>query len=235
MAKKRNSGPGEINAGSMADIAFLLLIFFLVTTTMDTDAGILRQLPPMMPDVLTFEVPKKNVYEVKVNRNDLLLVEGEEMDISDLKESTMIFMQNPDNIETLPELVLRTEDDVNTELARLKMILLTYPDRKDIQKEVRKWENRKVTIELLGDYWELPKSAVISLQNDPETSYDMYIKVQNELTRAIRELRDELSNEKFGKDYKDLDKISERDKIIAIRTVYPQRISEAEPIVSSNR
>jgi biopolymer transport protein ExbD len=75
----------EINAGSMADIAFLLLIFFLVTTTMDQDMGIMRQLPPIvdLPENPP-EVKKKNVYEVLVNANDDLLVEGKEMKINQL-------------------------------------------------------------------------------------------------------------------------------------------------------
>ncbi|HKL40128.1 MAG TPA: biopolymer transporter ExbD, partial [Cryomorphaceae bacterium] len=77
----------EINAGSMADIAFLLLIFFLVTTTMDQDIGILRQLPPPVPEDLdTPPVKKRNVYEVLVNSKNQLLVENERMDIRDLKE-----------------------------------------------------------------------------------------------------------------------------------------------------
>ena len=81
MARRKSSGPGEINAGSMADFAFLLLIFFLVTTTMDTDAGILRQLPPPIPIDAPEPPPvkEKNVYVVLVNKNDLLLVEGEVM------------------------------------------------------------------------------------------------------------------------------------------------------------
>ena len=72
----------EINAGSMADIAFLLLIFWLVTTTIDSDEGIQRQLPPIVPPVENPPVVKeRNVYVVLVNGKDQLLVEGEIMDI----------------------------------------------------------------------------------------------------------------------------------------------------------
>ena len=236
MARRKSSGPGEINAGSMADIAFLLLIFFLVTTTMDTDAGILRQLPPPLPPNQPDPPPvkEKNVYVVLVNKNDLLLVEGEVMEIGDLREGTKEFLTNPNNSDDLPTRTLRTASEVNAKVNEYKAFVQQSPDRDDLRKELSKWEKKQTAIELIGEYMELPSSAVISLRNDTETSYDMYIQVQNELTRAINELRDDLSNEKFGKPYGELDKNTEKDKIIAIRTVYPQRISEAEPNVTQN-
>ena len=68
MLKKRaRQGPGEINAGSMADIAFLLLILFLVTTTMDTDVGILRLLPPVIDEEVKMDVRDRDVYQVLIN------------------------------------------------------------------------------------------------------------------------------------------------------------------------
>ncbi len=88
----------------MADIAFLLLIFFLVTTTMDTDAGILRLLPPIVEDDADPDIVKeRNVYIVLINDADQLLVEGGPMDIKDLREGAKEFMTNPDNSEDLPE------------------------------------------------------------------------------------------------------------------------------------
>jgi biopolymer transport protein ExbD len=95
----------EINAGSMADIAFLLLIFFLVSTTMDTDMGILRQLPPM-PEEETpdeeVEVRERNIFVVLVNRDNQLLVEGEVMDIKNLRDAAKEFIVNPYNDPDLP-------------------------------------------------------------------------------------------------------------------------------------
>jgi biopolymer transport protein ExbD len=85
MAKRKIQ---EINAGSMADIAFLLLIFFLVSTTMDTDSGIVRKLPPMPEEEKQedqVDVKERNIFVVLVNRNNQLLVEGELMDIKDLR------------------------------------------------------------------------------------------------------------------------------------------------------
>lgn len=224
----------EINAGSMADIAFLLLIFFLVTTTMDQDIGILRQLPPPVPDDMEKppEVKQRNVYEVLVNSNDRLLVEGEPMDIRDLKKGAIEFYTNPTGSPDLPQLTRITRGVVQENINNIKKALAQDPDNKDIKDKLEDWEDRMTAIDLIGPYDELPSSALISLQNDRGTSYDMYISVQNELSSALNQLRNDLSNSKFGKPYTELDPAKDEDKpmIKAIRAVYPQRISEAEPV-----
>ncbi|MBN2743523.1 MAG: biopolymer transporter ExbD [Marinilabiliaceae bacterium] len=178
----------EINAGSMADIAFLLLIFFLITTTMGTDAGLARMLPPPLPPETEAPPPvnERNVFVVLLNSNNQLLVENQYMDIKELKRATKEFIENPFNKENLSE-------------------------KKDQQ------------IDFFGLY---PVSkGIISLQNDRNTQYQAYLSVQNELQAAYNELRDELSKRKFGKAYADLDEEQQK----AVREVYPQRISEAEP------
>ncbi len=95
----------EINAGSMADIAFLLLIFFLVTTTMDTDSGILRKLPPMPENeeqMDEIQIRERNIFVVLVNRDNQLLVEGEPMEIYELKDAAKEFIVNPADDPNLP-------------------------------------------------------------------------------------------------------------------------------------
>ncbi len=94
----------EVNAGSMADIAFLLLIFFLVTTTMDSDTGLARTLPPIVPadEPPPPPIRERNVFAVLLNSQNQLLVEGEPMDISDLKEAAKEFIENPERKEELP-------------------------------------------------------------------------------------------------------------------------------------
>ncbi len=86
----------EINAGSMADIAFLLLIFFLVTTTMDVDTGISRKLPEKQPeDIVPPILKEKNVFEVNINRRNEILVEGDTyMKVGDLREAAIDFIDN---------------------------------------------------------------------------------------------------------------------------------------------
>jgi len=96
----------EINAGSMADIAFLLLIFFLVATTMDIDTGLSRLLPPMPEDEEQeddSEIRERNVFVVLINRDDQLFVEKEVVDISELKQMTKEFFVNPEDDATLSE------------------------------------------------------------------------------------------------------------------------------------
>ncbi|MGD9994650.1 MAG: ExbD/TolR family protein [Salinivirgaceae bacterium] len=179
----------EYNAASLADIAFMLLIFFLVTTTMDTDTGISRMLPPPMPkDQIDDDVKikERNVFVVLINKNDQLLVEGQPMNIDDLKEEAKEFIENPADLETLPEKEPK-------EIPYFGMVPIS--------------------------------KQVISLQNDRGTSYGVYLKAQNELAKAYNELRDELGMRKFGKKYDDLDS----DQQDAVRSIYPQRISEAEP------
>jgi len=90
----------EVNAGSMADIAFLLLIFFLVTTTMDADIGLGTVLPPYQEEPDDTENPPKNdrnVFEILVNGNNQLMVEKQAMDISKLTDATKAFILNPHN------------------------------------------------------------------------------------------------------------------------------------------
>ncbi|WP_120241746.1 ExbD/TolR family protein [Marinifilum flexuosum] len=179
----------EINSSSMADIAFLLLIFFLVSTTMDVDTGIYKKLPPIpetdQPDE-EIKVKKRNVLAILVNRNDELLVNGELLDISQLREKTKEFILNPNNSEDLPE------------------------------KHVK-------TVPYFGDV--MVSKGLVSLQNDRGTSYEMYIRVQDELAIAARELKDEKAMSKWGKVYSELDK-EQQD---AVKKYVPMAISEAEP------
>ena len=120
MASNRRGLP-EINAGSMADIAFLLLIFFLVTTTMDQDTGINRKLPPM-PDSeqeTPPEINAKNIYVVKINSINQLLVEGEIMQISDLKAVAKQFINNngmdPRSSDNPEKAIISLQNDRGTE------------------------------------------------------------------------------------------------------------------------
>ncbi len=91
----RRGGPPEVNAGSMADIAFLLLIFFLVTTTIETDAGLDRMLPPIdPPDEEQVVIKQKNIFTVNINKNGQLLVEEELTNLKELRKKAMTFLDN---------------------------------------------------------------------------------------------------------------------------------------------
>ena len=229
----------EINAGSMADIAFLLLIFFLVTTTMDQDKGIMRQLPPIedIPEDPPI-VKKKNVYEVLVNANDDLLVEGEEMNVKNLRDGAIEFLTNSGVFndepadENLTERVWVRRSEIVAKIAEVKGYMAADQEKSsDYKGQLESLESQMDAIELFGEYKELTDAAVISLQNDHGTSYNMYLQVQNELASAINELRDELTMKLLNKRYMELDdKLDNERKVLkAVRAIFPQRISEAEP------
>ena len=259
----------EINAGSMADIAFLLLIFWLVTTTIESDEGIKRQLPPPVPpDIDVPQAKEQNVFNVKVNFLDALLVEGLPLEIDQLKDKAKNFLiatgdgimaheidgmtigknrdvemitgANKKTNAAFPEREWVRKANVKVKVAEYEQIveMAREEDKDAFQKVLDKWNEKLRTIELLGgDYKELPASALISMQNDNNTTYNTYLQVQNELQSAVNELRDELALAKFGMSYRDLEDIYGRNKqdkktlakITAVRSVYPQRISEAEP------
>ena len=178
-----------MNTSSTADIAFLLLCYFLMTTTMGSQTGLSRRLPPM-PDpnqkVDDQKVNRRNIIVVKINSADRILAGSEPIDVSQLNNKIREFLTNPNNDPNLPE------------------------------REVKE-------IEGFGTY--AVSKGVISLQNDRGTSYQAYIAVQNELVKAINELRDEFSLKNYGKRYNRLDE--DQQKIV--RDCIPSNISEAEP------
>ena len=103
MAKQKKKVP-DLNAGSMADISFLLLIFFLVTTTMDVDSGITRRLPPPVENPeMDVKVKERNIMNVMINKYDKMLVNGKPGDITTLKEMTKQFITPNPNDEKAPE------------------------------------------------------------------------------------------------------------------------------------
>jgi biopolymer transport protein ExbD len=188
MKRKKRGMPG-INSTATADIAFILLFFFLVTSTMDIDTGIIRRLPPPVdPNEKPEDINKRNLLEVRINSQDYLWAQGRYMDITELKDATKQFISNKENNPNLSD-------------------------------------KKEVNIPMLGGTY-MASKGIISLKNDRGTSYEMYVKVQNELARAITELRNELSREFFGMKFTDL---VDQEKIEAIQKAIPVAISEAEP------
>ena len=104
MARKKRKVPG-INGASCADIAFMLLLFFLLTTSMDTDQGLPRQLPrpPEKDQKVEQEINKRNILEVRLNSSNQILCAGEEVTLAELRAKTKEFLENPNNSENLPE------------------------------------------------------------------------------------------------------------------------------------
>ncbi len=120
----------EINAGSTADIAFLLLIFFLVTTTMDVDSGITRKLPPPVEDnVEDVIVKNRNVLKVLINSHNRLLIDGKPGDISMLKNKVIDFMSIHPNNDSYPEFSLKHIDELGLDIQMSKGIISLKNDR----------------------------------------------------------------------------------------------------------
>ncbi len=196
----------EVNAGSMADIAFLLLIFFLVTTTIETDSGLNRKLPPMEDQVDPPIIREKNIFTVVVNKNNQLLVEEKLTDVAELRQLAIDFLDNGGGVgEEACDYCQGARDEASSD----------NPDK-----------------------------AIISLKNDRETSYKVYIAVQNELVAAYNDLR----NREFlrlypnvGLNFVDAEKkyddpltsaeVAEdlKPKLDVVKQMYPQKLSEAEP------
>jgi biopolymer transport protein ExbD len=203
----RRSAP-EVNAGSMADIAFLLLIFFLVTTTIEVDSGIASKLPPPLEeDTPPPPIKEKNIFQVVVNSENRLLVEDADMNIGKLTEAAVKFLDNGGGTDPRNACSYCRGD-----------------------KDPASSDN--------------PKKAIISLVNDRQTSYKMYLAVTNELVRAYAILRDRESKRLYNETYESMmDRINNwpatetdtpeyeelEDKIDKVRDLFPRNLSEAEP------
>ena len=196
----------EVNAGSMADIAFLLLIFFLVTTTIETDSGINRKLPPMEELIDPPIIKERNIFTVVVNKNNDILVEEKPMELRDVREAAVAFLDNGGGVGEEACNYCKGERDSSSS--------------------------------------DNPDKAIISLKNDRETDYKVYISVQNELVAAYNQLRDReflalypdermtyVEADKLYTDPRTSLKVKAKlkPKLDVLKKMYPQKLSEAEP------
>jgi biopolymer transport protein ExbD len=170
--RKRRKMP-ELNAGSMADIAFLLLIFFLVVTTIAEDKGI----PVILPEYYDGPpgpAPENNVLKILVNADDNLLVESKPTNINRMKDIVIDFVNNTGGDSNKPN---------------------------------------------------SPDKAIISLQNDVNTSYEIYVQIYAHIHDAYTSMRNDMAQENFKTNYKDL---AVADKNTVLKR-YPMKLSEADP------
>lgn len=179
--RKGNRPSAEVNSGSMADIAFLLLIFFLVTTTIASDKGLPVLLPPKKELEQDVKIKERNIFNILVNSNDLLLVEEQLMDITELKDAAKTFITN------------NGQDPESSES---------------------------------------PEKAVISFKTDRGTSYEMYVKVRDQLKTAYAELRADhlkVSVEKYQDIKKNRKEPENKERYDDAKKAFPEMISDAEP------
>lgn len=239
MARRREGE--EINAGSMADIAFLLLIFFIVTTTMELEAGIPSNLPikvELPPDFEFPEVKKRDVFAISINSNNQLRVEEELHQLEDIGDmlysyftANMYNTDNANNDQDWARYENRTIEGCKEQIKLANIELEANPDDLMVQSRILKWEKRLSVCEALpnGTFNEIHETAVIQIKQKAKTSYGTYIAVQNELRKIINQVRDEKCKELFnGVSYYDLDSELEGDqeKIRILRVLVPERIIE---------
>lgn len=175
----------EVNAGSMADIAFLLLIFFLVTATISSDEGINRKLPAECPPGTDCEtmIPERNLFRISINNKDEIMVENEIIDLDELKDLTKLFINN------------------NGDGSCAYCTGVKNPEGSDN-----------------------PSKAVISLLTHPQATYNRFIQVQDRLTAAYYELRNDYCLNVLNKPATELTS----EELKQVKEAYPFIISEAE-------
>jgi biopolymer transport protein ExbD len=195
----------EVNAGSMADIAFLLLIFFLVTTTIEKDKGILRSLPPIEPP--TDEqviIRQKNLFTVLLNKHDQLLVEDEPMEVKDLRQAAIDFLDNGGSTNAEGEkcdYCLGKKDPESSD----------HPD--------------KAIITLQHDR-ETSYGKYIEVQNELVAAYNF---LRNREAKRLYNTTFIKMLENKDDPYYQGDKEKLKEKIDKIKEMYPLKLSEAEP------
>jgi biopolymer transport protein ExbD len=172
--KSKRRATHQVEAGAMADIAFLLLIFFLVTTTIIQESGLQVRLPAYLPAPVQ-PLPDRNVLSVKINAGNQLLVEQELLPVDQLSAKLTQFVQNPARSPKLPS---------------------------------------------------SPRHAVVALQHDRGTSYEVYLTVYDQLLKGYQKLWQEEAQRLYGRAYKQLRQREQR----AVRKAFPLVISESEPV-----
>jgi len=200
----RRKGAPEVNAGSMADIAFLLLIFFLVTTTIETDAGLDRMLPPIEPPDTDVVIKQKNIFTVSINKSGQLLVEEELMNLEDLRDAAIAFLDNGGAPAGSPEYCnyCKGDHDASSSDNPQKAIISLKNDRETAYKTYITVQN-----ELVGAYNYLRNRESRRLYNRDFT--EMESEYLNPETPSS--VRDEL-----------------KEKVQRIQELFPQKLSEAE-------
>lgn len=200
----RRAGAPEVNAGSMADIAFLLLIFFLVTTTIETDAGLDRMLPPIEPPDTDVVIKQKNIFQVNINKNGQLLADEELIELKQLRAKATAFLDNGGDGSCTYCKGRRNSDSSDNPT---KAIISLKNDR-----ETKYGTYITVQNELVGAYNDLRNREAQRLFGADFT--DMEAEYLNPETP--QSIKDDL-----------------KDKVKSIQDLFPQKLSEAETSTSN--
>ena len=240
----------EINAGSMADIAFLLLLFFLVTTTMDKDQAYIRNIPKKVevpPD--NIEIQERNILSIKANSQNQLMVRGDVFSNPDDISDYILKFYRTSEIVNKPEENFPLYSTATIELCIKKMDELTEQiDVADMNGDgdlvtflisaQDEWNKKKKALMLYGktELREIDKQAHIKIEVQKATAYSIFTRIHNEIEEALVELRNKKCKELFGEPFtlvkqrynQDGDN-RDRDIIDLIEILYPAKIIEVEP------
>jgi len=200
----RRAGAPEVSAGSMADIAFLLLIFFLVTTTIETDAGLDRMLPPIEPPDTDVVIKQKNIFQVNINKNGQLLADDELVELKDLREKAMAFLDNGGAPSGSPD----------------------YCNYCKGKRDAASSDNPGKAIISLKNDRETKYSTYITVQNELVGAYNdlRNREAQRLYKKDFTEMEAEYLNPETSDDVKE----ELKEKVKRIQDLFPQKLSEAE-------
>lgn len=220
----------EVNAGSMADIAFLLLIFFLVTSEMTREAGMFQLLPEKTEDKpeQVKKIKDRNIIEVLVNNNNDILFENTEVSLDEIPNLVKEMILNEGNDDKWPENRAITKEELQKLVDKNRVDLegAEESEIRLIEKKLRKSELRVKALETFGEHFR-KSSHVINMQATQGASYDTYIKLKDKLKQAYTSLRNDLAKKKLqGRGWDNLT-IDEKQML---KMVYKENISEA-PVV----
>lgn len=243
----------EINAGSMADIAFLLLIFFLVTTTMDKDTAFIRSIPKKV--VVTtppVDVEERDILAIMANNRNQLMVRGEVFDDPNkISEFVLKFYRTNEKVNdptnNFPMYSSASKSEIDAKIGEIEK-QLEEAEAKGAQKEmieffdnsIREWEKKKNALNLLGtsELREISGQAHIRIEVQIATEYSIFAKIQTEIEEALYELKDDRAKELWGVSYGvlkrkyALEKDKARDekaKLDLLDILYPAKIIEVTP------
>lgn len=238
----------EINAGSMADIAFLLLIFFLVTTTMDKDTAYLRKIPKKVETPNDVVIQEKNIYKIVINSKQQIQARDSVIDISEIESLNgrikHFYLINRDKKENrkkdYPYYAFGTKElyqqNLNNNYNKLDALEAQEEMTEKIEKTIdqtnvaiEKWNEKLDMIKMYTKYSgkrEMPEIAFeahVRLESFIDTDYSAYVAVQSEVQKAVTELRNEEAEKLFGITYS------------AMKKYYQQNLLEDTPKVREYR
>ncbi|MBI35189.1 MAG: hypothetical protein CMP67_07485 [Flavobacteriales bacterium] len=218
----------EVNAGSMADIAFLLLIFFLVTSEMTQESGMFQLLPEKVADTSPPPpVNKRNVIEVLVNNNNLILFEGKLVKIEEIPTLVKEMILNSSNRTDWPVSRAVTEEELQVRIDKNKKVLEKANEaaQASAERKLKKSELRLKALQVFGE--DFRKSEhVVNMQATQGAEYETYILLKDHLKQAYKSLRNDLAIKVLGRGWSDLT-LQEKEML---KMVYKENISEA-PVI----